>query len=72
MGWTFHAHAPDRIPRIRLYGELAGGSRLRGQKLRFKDVIKRHMEAAGIDVSKWEETAQNRQVEKLSGMAWKT
>ena len=43
----------DRIPRILLYRELAHGSSLRGrQKLRFKDVMKRHMKAAGIDVSK--------------------
>ena len=43
----------NRIPRILLYGEFVDGSRLRGgQKLRFKDVMKRRMKAAGIDVSK--------------------
>ena len=43
------------------YGELTSGKRKRGgQKLRYKDVLKRHLKAADMDVDTWESDAKNR------------
>ena len=51
----------NRIPRIVLYGELQNGKRRRGgQKLRYKDVIKRHLKATDISIENWENIARDR------------
>ena len=51
----------DRIPKTVFYGQLAEGSRrVGGQKLRYKDVAKRHMKSMNIDVDGWEELAADR------------
>ena len=43
------------------YSELTSGKRKRGgQKLRYKDVLKRHLKAADMDVDTWESDAKNR------------
>ena len=53
---------PDgRIPKDILYGELAEGSR--GQRrplLRYRDVIKRGLNATGVHIRNWEELALDR------------
>ena len=42
----------SRIPKQILYGELALGNRkVGGQKLRYKDIAKRHMKAMDLDVN---------------------
>ena len=63
LRWTGHVlrMREDRIPRMLLYGELENGSRrVGGQKLRYKDVIKRHLKEMEIDVSSWESKAADR------------
>ena len=63
LRWAGHLR---RMPETRLlkaifYGELANGKRKRGgQKLHYKDVLKRHMKNCGIDDDTWEETALDR------------
>ena len=48
----------DRIPKIIQYGELARGSpKIGGQKLRYKDVVKRHLKVMDIEVGTWEALA---------------
>ena len=45
-----------------LYGELPKGKRLRGgQRLRYKDVVKRHLKATHVTVDHCETLAQDRQ-----------
>ena len=52
----------SRLPEAVFYGELAKGKRLRGgQRLRYKDVVKRHLKATHITVDHWETLAQDRQ-----------
>ena len=52
----------SRLPKAVFYGELAKGKRLRGeQRLRYKDVVKRHLKATHITVDHWETLAQDRQ-----------
>ena len=61
--WANHVrHKSDsRLPIVVLYGELSEGRRKRGgQKLRFQDVLKRHMENTVISPDAWEQTAANR------------
>ena len=63
LRWLGHVHRMDdgRIPKDILYGELAEGSRARGRpKLRFKDICKRDLKSAGIDVQSWESVADRR------------
>ena len=63
LRWLGHVHRmPDgRIPKDLLYGELAEGKRAIGRPmLRFRDVCKRDMMALDIDVSTWEELAEDR------------
>ena len=49
------------LPKIILYGELAEGNRRQGnQKLRYKDVAKRHLKAMDLDVKSWEDRAPGR------------
>ena len=44
-----------------LYGELRNGSwKVGGQKLRYKDVIKRHLKAMAIPTERWEELVMDR------------
>ena len=55
-------HRSTPVPKAVLYGELAKGKRLRGgQRLRYKDVVKRHLKATHITVDHWEILAQDRQ-----------
>ena len=51
------------LPKAVFYGELAKGDRLHGgQRLRYKDVVKRHTKATHITVDNWETLAQGRQL----------
>lgn len=51
--------ADERIPKLLLYRELQQGilRKRGGQKLRFKDVLKRHLKMSGVDVAHWEKQA---------------
>ena len=63
LRWTGHVARTDafRIPKQILYGELAQGVRkVGGQKLRYKDVSKRHMKSIGLEVNTWEHQASDR------------
>ena len=63
LRWTGHVvrMEDDRIPKQLLYGELAEGKRkVGGQKLRYKDVQKRHLKAMNIVVNSWEQLAADR------------
>ena len=51
----------SRLPKAVFYGELTEGKRLRGgQRLRYKDVVKRHLKAH-ITVDHWETLTKDRQ-----------
>ena len=51
----------DRIPKTVFFVELIESRRsVGGQKLRYKDVAKRHMKYMSIDVDGWEELAADR------------
>ena len=63
LRWAGHVirMKEDRIPKQLLYGELERGKRrVGGQKLRYKDVMKRHLKAGGINVEGWEALAGDR------------
>ena len=63
LRWTGHVlrMKEDRIPKQLLYGELERGKRrVGGQKLRYKDVIKRHLKSGDISVENWEALAADR------------
>ena len=63
LRWLGHVRRMDtgRIPKDMLYGELREGSRRTGRpQLRFKDVCKRDLKLAAIDLNSWEATAENR------------
>ena len=63
LRWAGHVtRMPDsRLPKAVFYGELREGNRKRGgQKLRYKDVLKRHMKNCSIDVNTWEQVANDR------------
>ena len=63
LRWTGHIARMDdnRIPKMIFYGELENGTRrVGGQKLRYKDVTKRHLKAMNINVENWEEQAKER------------
>ena len=50
----------DRLPKAVFYGELTSGKRQRGgEKLPYKDVLKRHLKAADMDIDTWESDAKN-------------
>ena len=64
LRWTGHIIRMNdsRLPKAVFYGELTEGKRLRyGQRLRYKDVIKRHLKAIHITVDHWETLAKDRQ-----------
>ena len=63
LRWAGHLRRmPEtRLPKTIVYGELANGKWKRGgQKLRCKDVLKRHMKNCGTDDDTWEEIALDR------------
>ena len=63
LRWAGHVirMSEDRIPKLVFYSELDKGKRKRGgQRLRFKDVIKRHLKTAAVDTDTWEDEAMNR------------
>ena len=63
LRWTGHIIRMNdsRLPKAVFYGELTEGKRLRGgQRLRYKDVVKRHLKATHITVDHWETLAQHR------------
>ena len=63
MRWLGHVRRMEdgRIPKDVMYGELAEGTRSIGRpRLRFKDVCKRDLKAAHIDVNTWESLAEDR------------
>ena len=60
--WTGHIiHMNDsRLPKAVFYGELVKGKRLSGgQRLRYEDVVKRHLKATHITVDHCETLAQD-------------
>ena len=63
LRWLGHVHrmANGRIPKDMLYGELVTGTRTVGRPyLRYRDICKRDMKAAGIDTTTWEAAADDR------------
>ena len=63
--WTGHVvrMEENRLPKILLYGELRGGRRsVGGQKLRYKDVMKRQLKKIECDVNTWERDTKDRDI----------
>lgn len=63
LRWTGHIYRMNdtRLPKILLYGELANAPRKHGRPhLRFKDVIKRDLQAFSINLDNWEALANDR------------
>ena len=63
LRWAGHVcqMANSRLPKAVFYSELHHGKRSHGgQKLRFKDVLKRHLKKTGISHKTWEEEAAHR------------
>ena len=63
LRWAGHVvrMPDDRLPKAVFYVELTSGKRKRGgQKLRYKDVLKRHLKATDMDVDTWVGEAKNR------------
>ncbi|KAK4309301.1 hypothetical protein Pmani_019063 [Petrolisthes manimaculis] len=63
LRWTGHVVRMNdsRLPKKLLYGELKEGSRKGGgQKLRYKDSIKRHLKRIDCDTNTWEVNARDR------------
>ena len=61
--WAGHVVRMDdsRIPKSVMYGKLDEGIRaLGGQKLRYKDALKRNLKAAELSVDDWERMAKDR------------
>ena len=64
LRWTGHVTrmSSDRLPKAVFYGELSSGKRLRGeQRLRYKNVLERHLKTTHIPVNTWEPIAHDRQ-----------
>ena len=64
LRWTGHVTrmSSDRLPKAMFYGELSSGKRLRGgQRLRYKDVLKRHLKTTHIPVNTWKTIAHDKQ-----------
>lgn len=63
LRWSGHVVRMNerRLPKQLLYGELTEGERnIGGQKLRYKDTIKRHLKRIDADVNTWETKARDR------------
>ena len=63
LRWAGHVPhmSGARLPKQMLYSELLHGKRMRGgQKLRYKDVLKRQMKCAEVDTDAWEQQASSR------------
>ena len=63
LRWAGHVVRMDdsRLPKAVMYAELREGTRtVGGQKLRYKDVLKRNLKVAGGHVHDWEEHARDR------------
>ena len=63
LRWAAHVRrmANSRLPKAVFYSELSQCKRRHeGQKLRFKDVLKRHMKKTGVSQDTWEEEAVQR------------
>jgi len=63
LRWTGHIYQMNdsRLPKILLYGELANAPHKHGRPhLRFKDVIKRDLQAFSINLDNWEALANDR------------
>ena len=63
LRWPGHVvRMPDyRLPKQVFYGELIRRKRHQGgQRLTYKDVVKRHMKTCKIDVDTWEDQARDR------------
>ena len=64
LRWTGHIIRMNdsRFPKAVFYGDYAKGKHLHGvQRLRYNDVVKRHLKATHITVDHWETLAQDRQ-----------
>ena len=64
LRWTGHIIRMNdsRLLKAVFYGELAKGKRFRGgQRLRYKDVVKRYLTATHIPVDHWKTLAKDRQ-----------
>ena len=60
-GYIFRMN-DSRLPKAVFYGELTKGKRLRrGQRLQYKNLVKRHLKATHITVDHCETLAQDRQ-----------
>ncbi|XP_072047132.1 uncharacterized protein [Amphiura filiformis] len=62
LRWAGHVvRMPDeRLPKAVMYAELTEGKRkCDGQKLRYRDVVKRHLNTADMDVDTWETKASD-------------
>ena len=63
LRWVGHVRRMDnnRLPKAVFYGELSQGAKPRGRpRLRFKDVIERHLKAIDIPCDHWEKLADDR------------
>ncbi|XP_072041391.1 uncharacterized protein [Amphiura filiformis] len=63
LRWVGHVvRMPDeRLPKAVMYADLTEGKRKRdGQKLRYRDVVKRHLKTADMDVDTWETKVSDR------------
>uniref|UniRef100_A0A2H1WMH4 SFRICE_033932 n=1 Tax=Spodoptera frugiperda TaxID=7108 RepID=A0A2H1WMH4_SPOFR len=64
LGWCGHIlrMKENRLPKKVFYSEMLEGKRKHGgQHLRYKDVLKRHLNACGINTKEWERLATHRQ-----------
>lgn len=64
LRWAGHVlrMSDDRLPKAVFYSELREGKRsVGGQKLRYKDTLKRHLKIAEIPIDTWEDIASQRQ-----------
>ncbi|XP_072048091.1 solute carrier family 49 member 4 homolog [Amphiura filiformis] len=63
LRWVGHVvrMPDDRLPKAVMYGELTEGKSKRGgNNLRYRDVVKRHLKTADLDVETWKTEASNR------------
>lgn len=63
LRWLGHVHRmeKERLPRQLLYSQLCKGKRSRGRpRLRYKDAVKRNLKVRDIELSAWQQLADNR------------